>query len=263
MRVATARTVTGCSDRRVARDPPEGQHYGHDRERDVDQECGPPPPGVDQHATEGKPGGHRHRPGQHQASQHAGGRLVHPGLFGAAAHEQHRRRIGGSCSHTDQNPRHHQSAQIDAQSAHHPTNQYGENPGQEDPPRPEFLRQFPGGRLGDRGRQVKRGDQDRCAPQRHVQRGGDRHQRGGDQGAVDRVERRTCQQGCHEPPGERGRDPQPLIGPAHQTCSVVLDGSADDLGCARRRAQPSTAIHNNGGTTAEPTCPAGRRPLAK
>lgn len=143
---------------RVGRDPHQGRYKGRDGEWDVDQERGSPPPGVDQHAAEGKPGGRGYRAGHHQAAQHGPGRLVHLGVFGLAPDLQHRRGIGGGCAHPDQNPSQHQSGQVSAQPAHHPAGQYGKDPAQEYPPRPEFLRQFPGGRLGDRGRQVKRGD---------------------------------------------------------------------------------------------------------
>jgi hypothetical protein len=98
----------------------------------------------------------------------------------AAADDHHRGGIGTRRSGADQDPGDDQDGQVGAQAADHAADQHQDDPDQENPAGAELLSELAGGRLRDRAGQVQRGDQDRRAPDRDVQGGGDWHERGRD-----------------------------------------------------------------------------------
>ena len=181
----------------------------------------------------GSPTAARDHAGDQQAAEHAAGRRVQPGLLGAPADQQHRRGIPGRGAHPDQHPGHDEAGQVLGEPADQAAGQHEQDAGQEHPARPELLGQLPRGRLGDRSWPgTARRPGPRSGRPETCMRGGDRHQRGGDQRAVDRVQRRTQEHRRHEPPGEgvvRGR---------RLTCSdVAITGS----GPAARSTAPRPA----------------------
>ena len=94
-----------------------------------------------------------------------------------------------------------------------------DDPGEEDPARPEHLGGLARRGLRDRARQVQRGDQRRGLPDRHPEPVGDRQQRRRDQRAVDGVEGRADEQRGGELPRERAARPgRGVAGRARRTC---------------------------------------------
>jgi hypothetical protein len=119
------------------------------------------------------------------------------------ADQQHRGRVGARGAEADQYPADQQGEQIAGEPADQAADADQDGPGEEDPARPEHLGGLARGGLGDRGRQVERGDQGRGLPDGHADPVRDRQQGRRDQRAVDRVEGRSDEQRRGEPPRER------------------------------------------------------------